>query len=131
MLRKYLSLSPQALVVCGLILFLIFELLTIYFRFGLAMTSTEETAFLAPFTFGWRIHHGYIGFVMLLWSITTHWKLNKNYIFRERRVYIPKFQFFFNTISILGIGLFLSDIVHHFLVLWPITGSPNFDLMYK
>jgi len=26
--------------------------------------------------------------------------------------------------------LFLSDIVHHFLVLWPITGNPEFDLFY-
>ena len=31
---------------------------------------------------------------------------------------------------ILAIGLVVSDLVHHFLVLWPLTGSPQFDLFY-
>ncbi len=31
----------------------------------------------------------------------------------------------------LGIGIFLSDLVHHFVVLMFITGSPEFCLVYK
>ncbi|MEK6846875.1 MAG: hypothetical protein AABY16_01775 [Nanoarchaeota archaeon] len=31
----------------------------------------------------------------------------------------------------LGIGIALSDAVHHFLVLWPLVGSPEFHIMYK
>ena len=29
-----------------------------------------------------------------------------------------------------GIGLFVSDMIHHFVVLWIITGNPQFDLLY-
>ena len=35
-----------------------------------------------------------------------------------------------NATLLLGAALFLSDMVHHFLVLWPVTGSPQFDLVY-
>lgn len=31
---------------------------------------------------------------------------------------------------VIGLGLFFSDMIHHFLVLWPIVGSPQFDLTY-
>jgi hypothetical protein len=31
---------------------------------------------------------------------------------------------------IIAIGLIFSDLAHHFLVLWPITGSPQFDFVY-
>jgi hypothetical protein len=30
----------------------------------------------------------------------------------------------------IGLGLFFSDVIHHFLVLWPIEGNPQFDLWY-
>jgi hypothetical protein len=30
----------------------------------------------------------------------------------------------------IGIGLFISDMIHHFVVLWIITGNPQFDLLY-
>jgi len=36
----------------------------------------------------------------------------------------------FNFLLIFGIGLFLSDIIHHFGVLWFFTGSPEFCLKY-
>jgi hypothetical protein len=26
--------------------------------------------------------------------------------------------------------LIFSDLAHHFIVLWPITGSPEFDIIY-
>ena len=31
---------------------------------------------------------------------------------------------------ILGLALIKSDLMHHFLVLWPFTGSHDFDLVY-
>jgi hypothetical protein len=33
-------------------------------------------------------------------------------------------------LAVVAIGLVISDIIHHFLVLWPVTGSPEFDLRY-
>ena len=30
----------------------------------------------------------------------------------------------------IGGALFASDLIHHFAVLWPVTGSPGFDLRY-
>ena len=31
----------------------------------------------------------------------------------------------------LGIGIVLSDLIHHFIVLWVIIGDPEFRLVYK
>jgi len=31
---------------------------------------------------------------------------------------------------VMGLSLFLSDVIHHFLVLWPIVGDPEFHLVY-
>ena len=33
-------------------------------------------------------------------------------------------------VLVIGIALVASDLVHHFLVLWPIVCSPEFDLFY-
>ena len=30
----------------------------------------------------------------------------------------------------IGIALVASDLIHHFLVLWPLTGSPEFHIVY-
>jgi hypothetical protein len=96
----------------GLVLAAAFEAVTCVFRFGLGMQSTMSTSFLAPFTLGYRIHHGYIGALMLL-PVTV----------------LPSGGLR-SALIIVGTGLFVSDIVHHFLVLWPITGSPCFDFRY-
>jgi len=96
----------------GLALAALFEAITCVFRFALGMQSTMSTSFLAPFTFGYRIHHGYIGLVMLL------------------PVFAIPAGGIRNALIIVGTGLFVSDMVHHFLVLWPITGSPGFDIRY-
>lgn len=97
----------------GLILAAAIELVTIFFRFGLKLQSTRDTSFLRHVTFGWRIHHGYIGLLLLAAApfLASGTPLQ------------------FWAIA-LGLALFISDIVHHFLVLWPITGSPEWDLRY-
>ncbi|MEY3460173.1 MAG: hypothetical protein RL215_3330, partial [Planctomycetota bacterium] len=33
-------------------------------------------------------------------------------------------------LATVGGGLLVSDLVHHFVVLWLLTGSPQFDLFY-
>ncbi len=104
--------STRELVLAGLGLALLIELVTVGFRFGLGMESTRDTGFMARLTFGWRIHHGYVGALLLaLAPGLAPGRLR-------------------GAAVVLGIGLLVSDLVHHFLVLWPITGSPQFDLRY-
>jgi hypothetical protein len=31
---------------------------------------------------------------------------------------------------VLGIALLASDLIHHFAILWPLTGTPEFHLKY-
>jgi hypothetical protein len=60
-----------------------------------------------------RIHHAYVGLAVIALGLLVArgpaltWSL------------------------VIGTALVLSDLVHHFLVLWPITGSPQFDLFYS
>jgi hypothetical protein len=91
----------------------LFEVVTCLFRFGLGMQSTRSTNFLGRFTLGFRIHHGYLGSLMLgcvlllpVNSAVRHWLLRA------------------------GAALIASDLIHHFAILWPLTGSPEFDLTY-
>ena len=90
------------------------ELICIVLRFGFGQTSAVATAStVGLLTGGIRIHHGYVGAFMIppgIWfydrSGWGRWTL------------------------IIGVALFLSDMIHHFLVLWPMTGSPQFDFFY-
>ncbi len=95
-----------------LILTLLIELVTIFFRFGLKMKARESTSALAGFTFGLRIHHGYIG-LLIMAAVSFLNDKYKPYAF------------------IIGTAMFLSDLIHHFIVLKLITGSPEFDVFYK
>jgi hypothetical protein len=98
---------------CILGLTLIIELITIFLRFGLNMKTSIKTAeVVGKWTFGIRVHHGYIGILLIIMAM-----------------FFPT-PFVSEWLLITGTSLFFSDIVHHFLVLWPITGSPEFDLFY-
>ncbi|MGE0384337.1 MAG: hypothetical protein AB7Q97_06360 [Gammaproteobacteria bacterium] len=92
---------------------LLFEAATAVARFGLDLHSTRDTAMLARWTFGLRIHHGYIGLLLLAAATRA-----------GRR---PRTQAWLARV---GGALLLSDLMHHCLVLWPLTGSPQFDLTY-
>ena len=95
-----------------------FEAVTILFRFGFKVQATRDTGkYVARWTRGLRIHHGYWGVPLLLLGIiglglsvgpglAAAW------------------------LTIIGLALIKSDLMHHFLVLWPITGSHDFDLVY-
>jgi hypothetical protein len=100
---------------CGLIWAVFFEILTCVLRFGFALESTRDTAStIGRLTLGIRIHHSYIGIACIA---AAFWL--------EQR--FPKSSFHLLAI---GIGLFISDMIHHFVVLWIITGNPQFDLLY-
>ncbi len=87
------------------------ELVTCLFRFGLHLQSTHDTSWLRGVTFGLRIHHGYIGLMLIVVALFLR----------------PSWR---RWLLILGCALVLSDLAHHFLVLWPITGHSDFDLVY-
>ncbi len=98
------------------IMFLTFviEATTMFFRFGLGLESTKHTAStVGRLTMGIRIHHGYIGLVMLLLLFIPFIKKSR----------------YAAVLSIVGASLFLSDILHHTL-LYLITGSADLDLVY-
>ena len=104
--------SFKRMLVSSLVLAVVIELITAALRFGLGLESTQDTRFLAQWTLGWRIHHGYIGVIGLLLS----WLVPAG---RWRTVLL-----------IISIALVVSDFIHHFLVLWLLTGSPEFHLRY-
>jgi hypothetical protein len=96
----------------GLVLGAIFEAITLLLRFGAGHTARETFSFLAPYTFGWRAHHSYMGVLVVIvafFIVSRPWR---------------------RWLFVLGLALILSDLAHHFLILWPLTGSPEFDLRY-
>jgi hypothetical protein len=93
----------------------IFELVTLVLRFGFSLESTRDTAStVGLLTAGLRVHHSYLG--MLLLPVAA-W-LPRRAAWLERRL------------AAIAAGLVLSDLVHHFVVLWLVTGSAQFDLFY-
>jgi len=99
-------------IVWCLALTIAFELLTCFLRFGLGLRAGRQERFLRTITFGVRIHHGYLGLVLLAVS----WC----FLHGDLRTWGLR----------IGIALVASDLMHHFLVLWPLTGSPQFDFLY-
>ena len=94
---------------------LLIEAVTLVLRFGVGLESSRDTAsVIGPLTWGIRIHHGYIG--VLLMGVAA-WI----------RVRSPRIAAW---ILLFGAALTAGDLIHHFLVLWPLTGSPEFHLTY-
>ncbi|MGB0767238.1 MAG: hypothetical protein ACPGYV_05970 [Phycisphaeraceae bacterium] len=113
-----LALTTHYILPWALGLTLLFEAVTLLFRFGFKIEATRDTAkYVARWTRGIRIHHGYWGVpLVLLGLIALSMSLG------------PALAGAWLTI--LGLALIKSDLMHHFLVLWPITGSHDFDLVY-
>lgn len=107
------TLDVSQIIMWTVVLAIAFELLTLAMRFGAGLQSTRDTDYIGYLSFGIRIHHGYIGLIMLLIAAIR-----------------PEPAAWRNLTVLLGAALVLSDIAHHYLVLWPLTGSPEFDLMY-
>lgn len=95
-----------------------FELACCFMRFGLGKTSTGNTGLIGLLTGGIRIHHGYVGVVLIL---------IRNLI---PAVELPLSLNLATVVAGIGWGCVLSDGFHHFWVLWPATGHHDFDLVY-
>ncbi|MEM9345556.1 MAG: hypothetical protein AAGB26_02950 [Planctomycetota bacterium] len=102
----------------AIVLTVLFEAITVLFRFGFKLQATRDTAkYFARWTRGFRVHHGYWGVPLLALGVAL---LGTSIGPMMAAAWI----------TILGLALIKSDLVHHFLVLWPITGSHDFDLVY-
>ncbi len=98
-------------VACGLVLAVIIEAITVFNRFVLGLSARDHPNIAKPFL-GLRIHHGYWGLACLAaWGLAGLGPRGRTAGWRA-------------LLLAAGIGLVLSDAVHHFLVLWPITRSP-------
>jgi len=99
-------------VVWCLVLAAAIESFTCLMRFALQLEATRDTCFLRVLTFGLRIHHCYLGLVIVAAGALLADGLVMNWLF------------------IVGTACVLSDFIHHFVVLWLVTGEPEFDLFY-
>jgi len=108
-------LTGRQVAVWSVVLTVSMEAVTATMRFGFGMKSRECTgSTIGVLTGGIRIHHGYIGVLIVIAALILG-KAN------------PAFC---RLMLIVGIALIASDLAHHFLVLWPIVGSPGFDFTY-
>jgi hypothetical protein len=98
----------------GLLLAIMMELVTVGLRFGCGLESRRHTSTIGFVTRGLRVHHGYLGLAVAVLACC--------YPLGGAGVR--------NLLLMFAIGMVVSDLIHHFLVLWPITGSPQFDLRY-
>jgi hypothetical protein len=98
-----------AVVACVVVI----EIVTCIGRFGFDISMKEKEGAITALIFGVRIHHGYVGaFCLLSAFVITRFKL--------------KGDFNTNLLYIGGWALLISDIIHHFIVLYLIVGKTEF-----
>jgi len=95
-----------------LLLAISIEVLTVFVRFAFKI-KTKDVLIRIMKHFGWKkvihFHHGFVGII----------------------IFIVAYVYGFNFWMDVGLGVLISDVIHHFLVLWPIMGSPEFHVIYK
>ncbi len=106
--------SRKEIFLYSALLTVLIEAVTVLFRFGLGLQASTTTSAFGRLTGGLRIHHGFIGLAVIIATAA----LMRRYPVAARWALV------------LGIALVASDLVHHLLVLWPITGSPELELFY-
>lgn len=84
----------------------IIEIVTCFNRFVLGLKSTDQQHLYTDFTFGIRIHHAYWGAVLFLIGF-----------FLVKKPLLQKW------LTVIGLACVLSDVIHHYLVLLPLTGG--------
>jgi hypothetical protein len=98
----------------GLVLAVLAEAVTCFTRFVLGFRARDNLHLVTRPTFGVRVHHGYLGFGAL-----------GGYL-----LFSPLFRSgsfpWCSAAVIVGIGLVLSDLVHHLVVLRLLTGDHEF-----
>jgi hypothetical protein len=97
----------------GLMAAVLFEIITIVCRFGFGLSAPTHTRVMARFTGGLRVHHGYPGIGMLI-AVPI----------------IPSPTIVGSLVLICALMLFVSDLIHHSVVLPLSVGSHEFDLKY-
>tara|TARA_R110000868_G_scaffold119469_2_gene317086 strand:+ start:442431 stop:442766 length:336 start_codon:yes stop_codon:yes gene_type:complete len=100
-------------ILAGIAAAIIFELATIILRFGFKMTSPTHTRPISKVTKGYRIHHGYPG-IPLLFAVPL----------------LPAETIISSIVIIFAIMLFLSDFIHHAIILPIFAGSHEFYIKY-
>jgi len=103
------------LITLTLVLTVLFEVVTLAFRFGLGLRSAEVTrSTVGRLTRGYRLHHGYLvlPFGLLGGALWV-------------------FSGWLGGVAIaVGLSMLLSDLLHHFVFLKALTGSPEWDWKY-
>src|SRR5262245_47621695 len=92
------SLRRRQALFLGVVLAVLLETVTCVLRFGAGLQSTRDTRLLAYLTLGFRIHHGYVGLLLLVIAArlaSKGWR---------------------NLLIVAGFALFLSDLLHHFAI---------------
>ena len=102
----------------------LFELVTVLFRFGFKLEATRDTRAIARWTRGVRVHHGYWGVPLALFGVLMLGATPVGSAATFAGLGLSMW------LVVLGLALIKSDLIHHFLVLWPITGSHDFHLRY-
>lgn len=108
--------TPGEILALGLATALVMEALTLALRFGCGMKSSHHTCWIGRCTRGVRIHHGYPGLAIAPVGIALGLGVGTTALGA--------------AIAILGIGLLVSDLLHHFVALRLLTGDHEFDLRY-
>lgn len=111
---KLFGLACRRPVVSGVLLALLIEAVTVFNRFVLGLRAVDFAHLHTWATSGFRLHHGYPGLALLVvWLVTALVRSLRGSPWR-------------GGFLIVGIGLALSDAVHHFVVLKLVTGSAEF-----
>lgn len=94
----------------------VFETITLLLRFGLGLEWAKVSQRnVGVMTFGYRIHHSFLGIALALFAFCLPAPLSE-----------------FKGLALsTGSALFLSDMIHHFLILLPLTGTPQFYFQYR
>lgn len=101
-------------VMTGFLLALLIECLTAMGRFCYGIRTLHHTPErVRRLTGGLRLHHGYLGIGGMAAALLPG---------APSQVAA--------CLAIGGIGLLLSDLSHHFVVLWAVTGRPQFHFFY-
>lgn len=111
---KLFGLACHRPVVSGVLLALLVEAVTAFNRFVLGLRAVDFAHLHTWATSDFRLHHGYPGLALLVvWLVTALVRSLRGSPWR-------------GGLLIVGIGLALSDAVHHFVVLKLVTGSTEF-----
>jgi hypothetical protein len=107
----------------GLVLAVLIEGVTCFNRFVLGLRAKDHLDLLTAPTMGLRVHHGHVGlFLIAVWAggrLVARLRRGRGASGGREGPWLA-------AALALGIGLAVSDAVHHLLVLWPLTGSPEF-----